>query len=230
MNVLIRKAKMNIKMLKLALVGLILSVSGFANAGLITIGSLSSNDDGSTQIINDSLNEREWLRWDVLADLNYTQTLAATTSGAYSDWTIATENDAIMFMTALTGLTKTFATPTSFTDYNTDYSGTSYSSEQLTSLVGDSYFRGNTQSNVAWFHHTDDLTNPPTSSPYIWLNSTNSMHLNSCSTSCDSDYASNSSSSIPWLMYKTTEVPEPSTLAIFALGIMGLASRRFKKQ
>ena len=28
----------------------------------------------------------------------------------------------------------------------------------------------------------------------------------------------------------TTQVPEPSTLAIFALGIMGLASRRFKKQ
>jgi hypothetical protein len=28
----------------------------------------------------------------------------------------------------------------------------------------------------------------------------------------------------------TTSVPEPSTLAIFALGIMGLASRRFKKQ
>jgi hypothetical protein len=27
-----------------------------------------------------------------------------------------------------------------------------------------------------------------------------------------------------------TEVPEPSTLAIFALGLMGLASRRFKKQ
>jgi hypothetical protein len=27
----------------------------------------------------------------------------------------------------------------------------------------------------------------------------------------------------------TTSVPEPSTLAIFALGLMGLASRRFKK-
>ncbi|MGL1958703.1 MAG: PEP-CTERM sorting domain-containing protein [Colwellia sp.] len=26
-----------------------------------------------------------------------------------------------------------------------------------------------------------------------------------------------------------TPVPEPSTLAIFALGMMGLASRRFKK-
>jgi hypothetical protein len=30
--------------------------------------------------------------------------------------------------------------------------------------------------------------------------------------------------------FNTAEVPEPSTLAIFALGIMGLASRRFKKQ
>lgn len=32
-----------------------------------------------------------------------------------------------------------------------------------------------------------------------------------------------------WL-YRTVDVPEPSTLAIFALGMIGLASRRFKKQ
>lgn len=31
-------------------------------------------------------------------------------------------------------------------------------------------------------------------------------------------------------LVKSSSVPEPSTLAIFALGIMGLASRRFKKQ
>ena len=31
-------------------------------------------------------------------------------------------------------------------------------------------------------------------------------------------------------LYRATEVPEPSTLAIFALGMIGLASRRFKKQ
>jgi hypothetical protein len=31
------------------------------------------------------------------------------------------------------------------------------------------------------------------------------------------------------LLVKTTEVPEPSTLAVFALGMIGLASRRFKK-
>lgn len=36
-----------------------------------------------------------------------------------------------------------------------------------------------------------------------------------------------------WLKRKAVsydEVPEPTTLAIFALGLMGLASRRFKKQ
>jgi hypothetical protein len=32
------------------------------------------------------------------------------------------------------------------------------------------------------------------------------------------------------LLLRATDVPEPSTLAIFALGMIGLASRRFKKQ
>jgi hypothetical protein len=32
-----------------------------------------------------------------------------------------------------------------------------------------------------------------------------------------------------YIVKKATNVPEPSTLAIFALGMMGLASRRFKK-
>mgnify|MGYP001602056916 CR=1 FL=1 len=33
-----------------------------------------------------------------------------------------------------------------------------------------------------------------------------------------------------WLIADSVQVPEPSTLAIFALGMIGLASRRFKKQ
>ncbi|MCJ8318134.1 MAG: PEP-CTERM sorting domain-containing protein [Colwellia sp.] len=33
-----------------------------------------------------------------------------------------------------------------------------------------------------------------------------------------------------WLTTNATDVPEPSTLAIFALGMIGLASSRFKKQ
>ncbi len=41
----------------------------------------------------------------------------------------------------------------------------------------------------------------------------------------DSGYALNSRFDV-----STAQVPEPSTLAIFALGLMGLVSRRFKKQ
>jgi len=37
-------------------------------------------------------------------------------------------------------------------------------------------------------------------------------------------------STTSWIITQTSEVPEPSTLAIFALGMIGLASRRFKKQ
>ena len=50
------------------------------------------------------------------------------------------------------------------------------------------------------------------------------------------DVKSNWGDSTYWSMHEvgfnqvTSEVPEPSTLAIFALGMIGLASRRFKKQ
>jgi hypothetical protein len=33
-----------------------------------------------------------------------------------------------------------------------------------------------------------------------------------------------------WAYRQATDVPEPSTLAVFALGLMGLASRKFRKQ
>ena len=39
------------------------------NATPFSSGDLSSNDDGSTEIITDSLNSYEWLRWDVVDQL-----------------------------------------------------------------------------------------------------------------------------------------------------------------
>ena len=53
------------------------------------------------------------------------------------------------------------------------------------------------------------------SSSYNWNYADHTGHANALR-----NFAYNSS----------TEVPEPSTLAIFALGMIGLASRRFKKQ
>jgi hypothetical protein len=42
-------------------------------------------------------------------------------------------------------------------------------------------------------------------------------------------YDAQENGAIPVATTSITSVPEPSTLAIFALSIMGLASRRFKK-
>lgn len=82
----------------------LLIVCGSANATLVSVGALSSNDDGSTVSIFDSKNQREWLRWDVLKGLTYAQTVALTsTGGQFDGWKIATNSDALMFLNALVG-------------------------------------------------------------------------------------------------------------------------------
>ena len=77
--------------IKLILGASLLLFGSVANASLITVGSLTTETDGSSIIISDSLNNREWLRWDILADLTYSQTQDFST---YSDFTIADQFDA----------------------------------------------------------------------------------------------------------------------------------------
>ncbi|MBC3766932.1 PEP-CTERM sorting domain-containing protein [Neptunicella marina] len=91
------------KKIKLALsLCLLLTVSLNTQATLISIGALSSNDDGSTQIIVDTLNNREWLRWDVLASLTYAETVTAISAGgAYEGFTLAGIGDIGLLLNAL---------------------------------------------------------------------------------------------------------------------------------
>ena len=73
-----------------------------ANAATISYGALSSNDDGRTDFILDTLNNYEWLRWDVLADMTYQQTLDAIAPGqAYAGFKIAGIQEAQQFANAL---------------------------------------------------------------------------------------------------------------------------------
>ena len=91
------------KSLKKALAGVFLLLSYSLQAAPISVNNLSWSGDSTDTIIQDSLNDREWLRWDVLADLNYSETLSALGSGsAYEGWKVATEADAFLFVDALT--------------------------------------------------------------------------------------------------------------------------------
>lgn len=83
---------------------ILLTMSIKVNAGIIQIGHLSGSDDGRSLTIQDSLNNYEWLRLDVLAGLNYEQTLAAT-QAEFSGWKIAGVKQATQFYSALAGET-----------------------------------------------------------------------------------------------------------------------------
>lgn len=236
---------MKFKFFKKVFIALVLSLSclvNSANAGLITIGALTSNDDGSTNVISDTRNNREWLRWDELAHLTYLETLVQTTSlvGPYSDWTIAGAEEATEFLNALyNGADHGCADNDTSEIFCKDNLG--FSSAEYTALLGDSSTRGVSSADTVWFYDdawvfdgVDVVTNGKASFLNLTSGGSNRKY-NSSHTIVETDtYAHTSDASIGWLMFRQSAVPaivsEPSTLVIFAIGLMGLLSRRFKKK
>ena len=83
-----------------------IGLAGAAQAAPVSFGSLSSNGDGSTEIISDALNNLEWLRWDVEADLTYQETvdlISGMGARAGEGWAIADAAKARAFTDALFG-------------------------------------------------------------------------------------------------------------------------------
>lgn len=228
---------MKVKFLKTALLGFVISVSSLvnvANAGLINIGALTSNDDGSTTVIDDSLNSLEWLRWDQLADLTHDETLAQIASAAYSGWNIAGINETNMFLNALyNGSADECGINLPETIAQCQNPG-AFPQAEYAALTGGANLIGG-QGLPVWFHveTTQEVT-----AGYFIITQGGNVTVESAGISIEraDEYSANgmhSATPISWLLYRTAmaaPVPEPSTLAIFALGMMGLASRRFKKQ
>ncbi|MFQ3195042.1 MAG: hypothetical protein ACI9N3_001876 [Colwellia sp.] len=155
---------MNYKFLKAAIVGLVLSVSSFASAGLITVD------------------------WEFNGG-----SFDGTFSGADNN------SDGILTFDELSD----FSPRTSFTNVN------------LSNLVDVGDFNLSTGQ---WLSNAISWTNQPDNAWFTWNNRGNSVN---------SLWASVTVNSVTGT---SQPVPEPSTLAIFALGMIGLASRRFKKQ
>jgi len=210
---------MNHKFLKAGAAGIILTagcIAQVANAGLITQGNLTYDNTG--EIISNNANTREYLALDVLATLTYAQTVEATTTGAYIAWSIATSVIAQGFIDELFGGTSACSLLDDFT-------------ETCGSLPGwhDGKLGISFASNLdALLYLHDDINDVKMT--YMLAGGVVHDYGNSIA---NYDAYSGGNIDISFLLYRDVQnqiVHEPTTLAIFALGMIGLASRRFKKE
>jgi len=223
-------------MLKMAIAGLVLSVSNFANAGLI-IASGDSNLDNSEnfQLFNSLFGNKEVIgrvgSLDTWATTNW-GSFATTSATSYS--TIQSINSALTADWLILGSGSALsASEFSFLDTFVNNGGNlwvvgeaaSYSNinNSATSILN--HFNTGMSISGAGVYATGNATAAATQlggGPNFRVRY--SSYING-GTALYAD-----SNGIILSSFETTSVPEPSTLAIFALSIMGLASRRFKKQ
>ena len=208
---------MKFKSLKVAVTGFILSVTclfNVANAGLIYEHSLNTNDFGwnsniGTQQILDGF------------------TLGSAASVNMIEWYGFRGNSTDPFILEF------------FNGINT----LSFFDETLTATYIDTgILSGDGRNNI--FKYSANITSvalAANTTYYLGIKSTNSMiwTWNFGSGGDGSSYVKSANNDTTWnaipgdmafRLTSQTQVPEPSTLAIFALGMIGLASRRFKKQ
>lgn len=207
---------MNIKMLKAAFAGLVLSVSGFANAGLITTSTDSALNGADILTFDSELDglftSRVFNGEVTISTTGSSLRLDSGFSGTYGMQNKSIKNQQgqnyiLDFSTTISafgwdwGAADRSGWVISLFDINTQLIS-SYNIPAQTSANGYADFYGATGMNIS---------------------RVTMANLNS------GDYAM--MDNLHYVKSTSIEqVPEPSTLAIFALGIMGLASRRFKKQ
>lgn len=231
---------MNLKTIKLALVGAALTFSGIANSALIPFAVTDASNvaeqldyssgaidvNGAARITTDFANvfSNNWFQEVYLDGTNLSYSIEWKFS---NNLTMAERfKEAVNTGTAVSWLVNAGGSQYSINgtwrwsvssglntlDWST--SGSRFSNDDGIWGAG-SYVDGQSNSNIGTVQWGLGNYNSSDSSLRLWNNGT---------------VTTNNNANIRNIMYiKTTDVPEPSTLAIFALGIMGLASRRLKK-
>jgi hypothetical protein len=161
-----------------------------------------------------TIKDVDWLRWDITSGLTIDEALEANLG-----WRMATKVE----------LDKLFFEVFGDLNYSNDRVSVNYSpSRSETELVADfvSEFEKSGAASYGAYAMTPSgrygaSFGSPTTYPRLTYDA--GCDVSSCGPLAPY-------SSIGYAMVRSTEVPEPSTLLIFALGIIGLASRKFKKQ
>lgn len=196
---------MNLKMLKMTVASLVLSVSGFANANLVLQADLSventitliATSGTSLATVSGSDGIGVYLADFFELDLSLVDTLI---TGNLTSASNTSDNTPNLFNSSDTGLNVW-----SFTD-----------DAEMSFTAGLLAFSGQ----ASW---TVDAT--------AYVNALNGAQSGNVYAPADDDGDIAGASLIgTWEVIGATDVPEPSALAILGLGLMGLASRRLKKK
>lgn len=198
---------MNLKMLKMTIASLVLSVSGFANANLLLQADLSventititatsatslatvSGSDGIGAYLADFFDASFGSLSDILESGNLTSA-NNTSDGSPNLFTFSSDTGLNIF---------------SFTD-----------DADMTFTAGELAFSGQATWTLSAAHYASALNGAQGGNVYAPADDIGDL--------------ANAALIGTWEVIGATDVPEPSTLAILGLGLMGLASRKFKKQ
>jgi hypothetical protein len=239
---------MKFKFLKATLVGLVLSSN--VNAGIITYGSYSHDTDTNV-VVGDGL---EWLKWSLTDYMSHAEVIYHANSNYGGGWEIATSDQVSglvqNFDFGFSWDPKNPTNESASSNFNSNsQSGSVYNFVSMFGYTyrgseGNQYADWTRLGSRAYFGPTD-VSDNTTNLLSLW-SLRNKTNLNCCNFKDDATLTLNEdylkyrwkhSNSIGIALTRkstlpapSVTVPEPYTLAIFALGMIGLASRRFKKQ